>query len=252
MYTSPVLHTPEGTPTVGGIVEDTLHKVESYAGLNTYYGGQPPYEPGPSSDNTHTHTRKEAYTGRYLIQEGIGLDRMPGVWDIGAGVPYIPFVWYSTIKGAEGYCVGAKADSTRMLPEYWARSALSKYSKVIAELDSTIRAIQEEIAYLQEEPSEDSAQQLASLQDTAGMMTSIRTSFITQSTKEAKQGKEDADRELLYTLFIACMEGRVRLLRNDFASDELLFAVDAGALGCGFMQQVPAKREAKTLTTLWR
>ena len=255
ILTGPVLGSPGGCNAVGGTVSSVAYDFREVYGQNGYYGGAPPGEPGPSINAEGNSTRHDAYLGERVVPPSIGMDVGYEEWKIGEAIRYVPFILYSNITGAEGYCVGARATSIRDLP-YIHHGTLSRltYFKIIEFIDEVIQENAQNISDMEADndgTDADVEESIRTLYDYHNILVSISVKYGERSTQEAIRGEEEPDRELLYSIFIEETVPRVKILRNDFASPEVLFSIAPDCVGYSFLQQAPRRKGATVLASLW-
>lgn len=264
VFTGPTLGFPTGLSYVGGITLSRTHTINRVTGENGYYGGSPSWAIPAAQDNEYTREIQTAYLDTYPIPPTIGVDLTAQLWSVGEASRYVPFVWFSNISGAEGYCVGARAASIATLPTLFSKVRVkSTAAEILTVVETEKNSNDSVIASLVATggTGEANLAKIADLRDFAtilGTLVSAVRVMVEEEEEEVRVAAEEErdpvplDMDRVYSVFIDTANSRVILLRNDFASPELLFAVAQDKVGCGFVQQAPSVKEAVALSSVWR
>ena len=163
---------------------------------------------------------------------GIGLD-MNSYLDTADKVGKGMFIAYANTDTLKGYCVGTYGAHAIVVRDSMV-TIVNNASKPTATYDSVLLDIDNSIAEQEgwfEEPNWPTYEQASfSLYE-------IRAAFVAGSSAATKAGTAPVDAGMLYTVSIATFMNAVSVLKNDFATPEILFsALQEGQVGIGFIQ----------------
>lgn len=147
---------------------------------------------------------------------------------------WVPFIGYSNITGMKGYVAGLRRFAATALPTaYSTVSAGNTYADILARFTTAANAILAKSVTFHIAVYPGASDEYAAA---VPYVQELKQEFIAGSTNKEKTGEDPPDKDMLYQIFIDKYMSLVTVLRNDFASPEILFRTDQTTVGFGFMR----------------